>query len=177
MYKHKAMPKYIVLIALIFLNSCINPLTTLVPAPTATSTLILEPTPTFLVNIPGITKPADVFPCQGGTWAGLRFGITTEEQLVQWLSTSSFVHSPSLDDGWRELPESLKTHTYHWNINESGQFYDTMKLNVVSETLYSLWIPLYYPLTLGKVISDLGEPEFIDVATSRHEECAYSYAF
>lgn len=161
---------------LLFLGSCgYIPVHKITPTPSATPT-------EFLVHIPGITEPAELFPCHHGKWDALEFGMTTEEQLVQWLSTSDWVHQASLGDGWREptLSDSFyKTHSYSWLIiDDNGIFRNSVGLDVISGTLSSLRTTFFYPLSLGEITSLLGAPESVDLyLDNRYEECAYSYEF
>ena len=161
---------------LLFLGSCgCIPVHKKTPTPSATPAR-------FLVHIPGITEPADIFPCRNGKWDTLEFGITTEEQLVQWLSTSDWVHQASLGDGWREptLSDSFyKTHSYSWLIiDDNGIFRNFVGLDVISGTLSSLRTTFFYPLSLGEISLLLGAPESVDLyLDNRYEECAYSYEF
>lgn len=149
-------------------------------AVTHSETPTIQPTLTpaeLLVKIPGITEPATTFPCNYGTWDTLRFGMTTDEQLTHWLARSEFVHQASLSDGWvKESINTFEAHRYTWNVKNDGIYRTSIHLYVISGTLSSLWTPLFYPWTLGDVVSILGEPEFVSVdVDDRHEECAYFY--
>ena len=178
MHTHKKWYKIMIFIVLIIivllLDSCINSTHIPVLGPTSTP----APTPTPLIDIPGITEPADVFPCQNGIWTGLRFGYSTEDQLTQWLKESSMVRDNVAALDWRQQNYGgLPMHVYDWDIWTNGQTYARITLNVVSDTLYSMWTPLLYTLTLRDIIEQLGEPAYIEVTISPQEECAYFYAF
>lgn len=138
------------------------------------------PTPSNItVHVPGITEPANTFPCNWGVWDTLKFGVTTEEQLVDWLAESKLVHQPSLGDGWREPSEVVpfRTHVYSWLIVDNNTvFHNSIGLDVISDTLSSLRTPVLYPLTLGEVVEQLGPPESVLLdLIDRYEELAYSY--
>lgn len=147
--------------------------------PSRTVTPIVPTTATnFLVaQIPGITRPATTFPCHAGTWDTLEFGVTTEEQLAQWLTKSAFVHHASLNDSWvRESIGAFETHRYIWSVKDEGLYLTSMRLDVISDTLSSLRTPLFYPFTLEEVVAQLGPPESVLLyLNDRHDELAYSY--
>lgn len=164
----------IALVWLLFLSQCVH-----IPAHEKTSPPSATPVE-VLVYIPGITEPADKFPCSYGTWDTLRFGVTTEGQLVQWLAESELVHRPSLGEGQEKptLSDSFyETHFYSWLIvGDSGVFRNSIRLDVISGTLSSLQTPFFYPLTLEEITTLLGPPESVDIyLNNRYEECAYSY--
>ncbi len=166
----------IALIVLLLSSQCIRiPTHKETPTPSATPSELL-------VRIPGITEPADRFPCSYGTWDTLQFGVTTEEQLVQWMAKSKLVHRPSLGDGWKEPGLSdpfYRTHSYSWLvIGETSVFRNSIGLDVISGTLSSLRTSFFYSLTLQDVVAQLGYPELIAVyLDNRYKECAYSYEF
>lgn len=161
------------MVLLLFSSQCVHiPIRKEIPTPSATP-------PEVLVRILGITEPADKFPCGYGTWNALEFGVTTEEQLTQWLAKSELVHQPSLIDGWIEEPTSaFKAHRYSWNVRNEGIYRTSVNLYVISGTLSSLWTSFLYPQTLGDVVDALGEPQSVSIyLNNRYEECAYSYEF
>lgn len=136
-------------------------------------------TPELLLDIPGITYPAPVFPCSIGIWDTLEFGVTTEEQLAQWLTQSEYVHRPSLREGWvEESVGASKRHRYIWNVKDEGIYRTSMRLYVTSGTLSSLWTPFFYPITLETIVTQLGPPQAVSVyLDQRHEEWSYTYEF
>lgn len=163
----------IVLIVLLLISSQCIPAHKETPMPSTTPSELL-------VHIPGITEPATRFPCSYGTWDTLQFGVTTEEQFVQWIAKSKFVHQPSLGDGWKEPGLSdpfYRTHSYSWLIvSETNIFRNSIGIDVISGTLSSLRTSFFYPLTLQDTVAQLGYPELIAVyLVDRYEECAYSY--
>lgn len=148
-----------------------------VPTRTEAPPAQVTATPELSVEIPGVTQPALAFPCSMGIWDTLEFGVTTEEQLNQWLTESTFVHRPSLSDSWVE--ESIgapKRHRYIWDVKDRGIYRTSMRIYVMSGTLSSLWTPFFYPITLGEVVAKLGSPESVSVhLDNRYDERAYFY--
>lgn len=134
-------------------------------------------TPESLLDIPGITYPAPVFPCSMGIWDTLEFGVTTEEQLAQWLRQSGYVHRPSLREGWvEESVGAAKRHRYIWNVKAEGIYRTSMRLYVTSGTLSSLWTPFFYSITLETIVTQLGPPQAVSVyLDQRYEEWSYTY--
>lgn len=130
-----------------------------------------------LVRIPGITESADTFPCGQGTWNTLRFGVTTEKQLTQWLAESPMVDHPSLSyEVINASIQTFDTYRYTWRIQSEGTYRTSVSLYVISGTLSSLWASFNYPQTLGGVVDLLGEPQSVSIdLDDRYEECIYSY--
>lgn len=155
--------------ALLLFGHCVPAMNTKTPP---------SPTPAeMLIHIPGITEPAHQFPCSYGTWDTLKFGLTTEEQLTSWLTSSSLVEQNSLRDEFTEgSVNAFPTHRYIWRVKEEGIYRTSVSLYVISGTLSSLWTSFFYSQTLGTIVNVLGKPEYVSIyLNNRYQDCTYSY--
>lgn len=129
----------------------------------------------FVVTIPGVTEPGPI-PGLRGIWAGLEIGHTTHTELLQWLETSPFVDRGSLQSSSRTSPYGVQEHIYKWDL--TAGCWKWLAISVISETVSSVHFPILYHLTLGQVIEQIGEPEYIlagDVYYGSH--CFYTVKF
>ncbi|MGC9397235.1 MAG: hypothetical protein ACP5J4_20510 [Anaerolineae bacterium] len=144
---------------------------------TKTTPVVVVPTltPEWLVAIPGITEPTTNSPCQGAQWTGLTFRETTEVELVEWLKTSAMVNQDSLVDAWYEPYNAPRIHYYSWLI-QSGSLGRGV-FNVLTDTVYSFYAPVMYPLDLERMVDLWGKPEYVAayMEVRSKEDCTYTY--
>ncbi len=156
----------------------ITPSSQLVPSATRASPSMAPPAtvalPSFLgIVIPGVTEPGDDIPCVGGEWQGIRPGVTSEEDLVQWLETAPVVDQDSLST-WPPYtaPNGLIVKEYGWYAGESPF---PIRIAVVSDTVSSISLWLQYSLTLKRVVDELGPPDYVEayIKMAYSDACLY----
>lgn len=110
-------------------------------------------------------------PCAAPCWQGIAPGVTDEETALKIISDPTLVEQDSIRGGVDSKDSSRSGYIYRLVSGGSGG------IGLKDGIVYRIGIRPSHDLTLGKVVSAFGNPDFVHVADSSQERDCYAVDF